>query len=191
MADMSKARLEAFSDGVMAVAITIMVLGIKAPEHANLAALRLLLEPFLTYALSFLYVGIYWNNHHHMMHLVRRVTPRLMWTNHLLLFSVTLVPLATAWVDEHLRDVVPTVVYGVSLIFPGIAFMLLAHAIAAQYDEEAREQRTLRVRKKAWLSLAGYLLGIAVAFVVPMAAMAIYLLVGMAWLIPERHLHQA
>jgi uncharacterized membrane protein len=187
-----KDRLLAFSDGVIAVVITIMVLELKAPHEASLGALREAVPVFLSYVLSFVYVAIYWNNHHHLFYLVHRVSGAVLWANLHLLFWLSLVPFATSWLGEHPASPVPTAVYGAALLLPAIAWYVLQRVILAAQDEAgARLARALRGNLKEKLSPLLYLAGIALAFVKPAISDALYVAVALMWLVPDRRIERA
>jgi uncharacterized membrane protein len=173
---MGTARLEAFSDGVIAIIITIMVLGLKVPHGDDLAALRGLLPALAAYALSFVYVGIYWNNHHHLLHACQRINGSIMWANLLLLFWLSLVPFVTAWVGENRGASLPTALYGAVLLMAGLAYFVLERSLVAE---------AVGADRKALLSLAGYAAAILLAFVWPGLADVVYLTVALMWLVPD------
>jgi uncharacterized membrane protein len=187
---MGKGRLEAFSDGVLAVIITIMVLEIKAPHGAELASLSPLGPTLLSYALSFVYVGIYWNNHHHMLHAARRVSGPVMWANLHLLFWLSLVPVVTNWVGEHPDDPLPTAVYGGLLLIAGIAYLLLARALTLLHGEDSALARAVGRDVKGLISAAFYAAAIGLAFVHVRIAQAIYAIVALMWLVPDRRIER-
>jgi uncharacterized membrane protein len=185
---MGKGRLEAFSDGVIAIIITIMVLELKVPHGADLAALQPLLPVFLSYLLSFIYVGIYWNNHHHLIHTVTRVSGGALWGNLHLLFWLSLVPFVTGWVGENHFAAVPLACYGVVLFMSGTAFIVLARCLAVNNEKLAA---ALGKDRKGLLSMALYLVGIAVSLLQPIAGFAVYVLVAMIWFIPDRRFEKS
>jgi uncharacterized membrane protein len=185
-----KDRLVAFSDGVIAVIITIMVLELKAPREASLAALRESAAVFLSYVLSFVYVAIYWNNHHHFFALVRRVDGIVLWANLHLLFWLSLVPFATSWLGEHPSAPVPTAVYGVSLLMPAIAWFIMQMTLVRGRDD-GDLARALGVDLKGKLSPLLYAAGIGLAFVDPRISDAIYVIVALMWLVPDRRMERA
>ncbi|HLN24191.1 MAG TPA: TMEM175 family protein [Patescibacteria group bacterium] len=187
---MEKERLTAFSDGVIAIIITIMVLELKAPQRADWAALAALLPIFLSYVLSFVYVAIYWNNHHHLMHTVKRVNGLILWANMHLLFWLSLIPFATAWTGENHFTTLPTAVYGVALLMPSIAYALLERAILRSHGPESLLAQALGSDLKGKLSPLLYASGIALAFVHPWIADALYVLVALMWLIPDRRIEK-
>jgi uncharacterized membrane protein len=188
---MGKGRLEAFSDGVFAVIITIMVLEIKVPHGDDLAALRSVAPAFAVYVLSFVYVGIYWNNHHHMLHATHRIDGRSLWANLHLLFWLSLVPATTAWVGDHGASAWPTALYGAILLAAGIAYGLLALALIACNGPESPLAKATGRGGKELLSLVAYLLALCLAFVRTWLADLIYLLIALAWLIPDRRIERA
>src|SRR5215468_8015173 len=169
---MGKDRLAAFSDGVIAIIITIMVLELKVPHGADWTALMAVTPHFISYVLSFIYLAIYWHNHHHLLHTVTRVDGLILWANSFLLFCLSLVPISTAWMGENPLAPVPTAVYGVVLLMPAIAYYLLQMAI---------------MRKQGAHSVAA----IALAFVIPVLSVLIYALVAVMWLIPDRRIEKA
>ena len=187
---MDKHRLLAMTDGVVAIIITIMVLELKAPEGAGYEALHELWPVFLTYALSFIYVAIYWNNHHHYFHLVQKVNGAVMWANFHLLFWLSLIPFATAWMGEHDFAPVPTALYGVSLFMPAVAWLIMQRVIIRAQGEGSPLQAFLGRDIKGTLSPLLYFCGIVLSFVTPLAALGCYLLVAAMWLIPDRRIEQ-
>ncbi|HVZ13286.1 MAG TPA: TMEM175 family protein [Bauldia sp.] len=188
---MPKDRLTAFSDGVLAIIITIMVLELKVPHEADWAALAAVAPVFASYVLSFIYIGIYWNNHHHLLHTTVRVNGLILWANLHLLFWLSLVPFATAWLGENRFMAAPTALYGVSLLMPAIAYYLLQMAIIAQQGAQSPLQRALGSDIKGKISPLLYLAAIGLSFVVPWAADAIYVVVALMWLIPDRRIERA
>ena len=185
---MNKGRLEAFSDGVIAILLTIMVLELKVPHGDSLAALAPLLGVFLTYVLSFVYVGIYWNNHHHLLHATERVNGAMLWANMHLLFWLSLVPFVTGWMGENHFAAVPTAVYGVVLFLASISFKILVTAIVRHHGRESRIARMLGQDKKGLLSSALYAVAIPGAFLSCTLAHAIYVGVALIWLVPDRRI---
>ena len=185
---MNKARLEAFSDGVIAIAITIMVLGLQLPHGAAFADVIRLIPQLLSYALSFTYVGIYWVNHHHLLHAASRVNGKILWANLHLLFWLSLIPFVTNWVALHHRDPVPVASYGVVLLLCSIAFWLLRRTLIAA---ECRDSRLAKVADKGvnnGISIILYGLAIPMSLYSPLAGMAIYVVLAMLWFIPDRQL---
>jgi uncharacterized membrane protein len=187
---MHKSRLEAFSDGVLAIIITIMVLELKVPHGESLDALRPLLPVFLSYVLSFLYVGIYWNNHHHMLHAAKQVGAAVLWANLHLLFWLSLLPFVTGWMGENHFAPTPTALYGVVLLMAALAYWLLARAIVATEGPDGLLARAIGKDRKGTVSVLLYLLAVALAFVSQWAAQAIYVVVALAWLIPDRRIER-
>ena len=185
---MHKGRLEAFSDGVLAIIITIMVLELKAPHGAALADLRSLLPVFLSYALSFLYVGIYWNNHHHMFQVTRQVTGGVLWANLLLLFWLSLIPITTAWVGEHPAAPGPSAAYGVVLLMAAIAYWVLQQLIIASQGRDSLLKRAVGSDWKGKLSPALYAVAIPAAFWSPWVSQGLYVLAALIWLVPDRRI---
>jgi uncharacterized membrane protein len=185
---MDKARLEAFTDGVIAVIITILVLELKVPEGANLGALRVGLPVFLAYALTFLNVAIFWNNHHHVLHATERVNGWVLWANMFLLFWMSLVPFAIRWVDETHFAAAPTALYGVILAMTAIAYAVLEQAIIACNGPDSLLARAVGNDTKAKLSMLVYLVAIPLAFVRPAIAIALYVVVAGVWLVPDRRI---
>jgi uncharacterized membrane protein len=185
---MAKERLTAFSDGVVAILITIMVLELKVPHGSDAHALRPVLPLFLIYALSFVYLGIYWNNHHHLLLASARVNGGILWANLHLLFWLSLVPWATAWMGENDFDPLPTAVYGVLLILAAFAYELLQHLIVREHGRDSALGRALGTDLKGKLSPALYAIGIGLSFVNRWAALAAYVAVAALWLVPDRRL---
>ncbi len=187
---MGKSRLEAFSDGVIAIIITIMVLELKIPHGEELAALAGLLPVFLSYILSFIYVGIYWNNHHHLLHTVKHVTGPIMWANMGLLFWLSLMPFATGWMGENHFAKWPVVVYGIVLLLAALAYTLLARAIIAA---EGRTSLLAKAIGKDWkgnASLIAYTAAIVLAFLHPWISCALYVAVAALWFLPDRRIEK-
>ena len=188
---MGKDRLAAFSDGVIAIIITIMVLELKVPHGADWAALRGVAPNFVAYVLSFVYLAIYWNNHHHLLHTVTRVDGLILWANSHLLFWLSLVPAATAWMGENFLAPLPTAVYGVSLLMPAIAYQLLQRAIVHQQGKHSVLASALGNDFKGKLSPLLYAAAVALAFVDAWLSIAIYALVAVMWLVPDRRIEKA
>jgi len=188
---MVRDRLVAFTDGVIAVIITIMVLDLKAPADVTWQALRQTSPVFLSYVLSFVYVGIYWNNHHHFYHLVGRVTGGILWSNLHWLFWLSLVPFATRWTGEHPTASVPTAVYGVALLMPALAWVLMQIVIIQTQGSESPLARALGRDWKGKVSSVCYLAGIFAAFIDPRVSDALYILVALMWLVPDRRIERA
>ncbi len=187
---MTRNRLEAFSDGVIAILITIMVLELRAPHAATFEALRPLGPVFLSYVLSFVYLGIYWNNHHHMMHVARRVTGSVLWANLHLLFWLSLVPFATAWMDENHFASLPVATYGFVLLMAALAYTLLQTRILAADGPDSLLRTAIGRDRKGKLSLVLYLIAIGLAFASPAASGAIYVATALMWLVPDRRIER-
>jgi uncharacterized membrane protein len=185
---MNKNRLEAFSDGVIAILITIMVLELKIPHGGGWAALRPVLPVFLTYLLSFVFVGIYWNNHHHMLHMATSIDGRILWANLHLLFWLSLVPFATGWMGENDFAPFPTAAYGLLLFLCGVAYTLLQAAIIAHQGPQSRLAAAVGRDLKGKLSAAAYAVAIPCAFASRWIALAIYVAVSLMWLVPDRRI---
>lgn len=188
---MGKSRLEAFSDGVIAIIITIMVLEMKVPRGGSLESLAPLLPVFLSYVLSFVYVGIYWNNHHHMLYACSKVSGAVLWANLHLLFWLSLFPFATAWMGENHFAAVPSAVYGVVLLMAGGAYWVLQQTIIASEGESSLLKRAVGDDWKGKLSPVLYMIAIAVTFWSPWVAQAIYVSVALLWLVPDRRIEHA
>ncbi len=188
---MGKARLEAFSDGVLAIIITIMVLELKVPHGDSVTALVPLVPVFLSYVLSFVYIGIYWNNHHHMLHAIRHVTGGILWANLHLLFWLSLVPFVTGWMGENHFAALPTALYGVVLLLAAIAFWILQGRIVASQGTESIVAKAVGRDFKGKLSQAAYIIGIGCAFLAPWISWALYVLVAMIWLVPDPRIERA
>ena len=188
---MGKGRVEAFSDGVIAILITIMVLEMKVPSGGDLAALAPVLPVFLSYVLSFLYLGIYWNNHHHMLHTVGRVTGPMLWANLHLLFWLSLVPFTTHWMGANPFASAPTALYGAVLLMAAIAYFVLQQVIIASQGPDSLLKRAVRGDWKGKLSPLIYLAAIPLSFWSLHAARALYVLVALIWLAPDRRIERA
>ena len=188
---MEKDRLLAFSDGVVAIIITIMVLELKVPHGAGWDDLAGVLPVFLSYVLSFVYVAIYWNNHHHLLYTVNRVDGLILWANTHLLFWLSLVPFATAWMGENNFAKLPTAVYGVALLMPAIAYYLLQKAILRREGQDSTLAKALGRDIKGKISPVLYITAIVLSFVDPLIAGIIYVSVAVMWLIPDRRIERA
>lgn len=188
---MGKNRLEAFSDGVLAIIITIMVLEMKVPHGESFADLAPVMPVFLSYILSFVYIGIYWNNHHHLLHTAHRVTGRILWANLHLLFWLSLFPFATGWMGENHFAPAPTALYGGVLFMAGIAYVLLQRAIIAGEGGGSILQQALGSDGKGKLSILGYSLGVATSFWMAGVAQSLYVAVALMWLIPDRRIERS
>ncbi len=182
---MNKTRLEAFSDAVIAIIITIMVLEMKVPEGSDWQALRPLVPVFLTYVMSYAYLGIYWNNHHHMLQAADRINGRVLWANLHLLFWLSLIPFVTGWMGENHVTPLPTAVYGFVLLMAAIAYTLLQTMLLRDCDANAQLRKAVGRDFKGKASIALYLTAIVLAFVLPWLAVAIYVMVALAWLAPD------
>jgi uncharacterized membrane protein len=188
---MSKGRLEAFSDGVLAIIITIMVLEMKVPYGADLVALRSLIPVFLSYVLSFVFIGIYWNNHHHLLQAVRYVNGPILWANLHLLFWLSLTPFVTGWMGENHFAAWPVALYGVVLLLAGVAYFILTRALIAYHGRDSTLANALGRDFKGKVSLVFYGVAIPLSFVNPWIACALYVLVAVMWLIPDRRIERA
>jgi uncharacterized membrane protein len=188
---MSKGRLEAFSDGVIAIIITIMVLELKAPHGAEPLALRPLAPAFLSYVLSYVYLGIYWNNHHHLMQAVRQVSGPVLWANLHLLFWLSLIPFTTAWMGENHFAARPVSLYGVVLMFAGVAYFILVRTLLACHPKDSALATAIGSDFKGKVSVAIYAVAIVLAFASPRLACALYVLVAVIWLVPDRRIERA
>ena len=188
---MGKARLEAFSDGVIAVIITIMVLELKVPHGTDVASLGPMVPVFLAYLLSFVFVGIYWNNHHHLMHVVQRVNGRVLWANLHLLFWLSLVPFVTGWVSENDPAPIPVALYGFDLLMTGLAYYILARVLVADHGKDSALARALGRNWKAVTSMSLYAAAIAASFWNVWAACALYVVVAAVWFVPDSRIEQA
>lgn len=187
---MGRGRLEAFSDGVLAIIITIMVLELKAPHEASLAALRPLIPVFLSYVLSFIYVGIYWNNHHHLLHAVQHINGRILWANLHLLFWLSLIPFVTAWMGENHFASWPVALYGAVLFLASIAYFILARTLVSYHGDDSPLARALGKDFKGKISSLIYAVAIPLSLVRSWLACALYVLVAITWLIPDRRIER-
>jgi uncharacterized membrane protein len=185
---MSKSRLEAFSDGVLAIIITIMVLELRTPERYDWQALRSLGPIFCTYALSFVYLGIYWNNHHYLIHAATQVTPSVLWANLHLLFWLSLTPFVTGWMGHNHLEAVPTAAYGAVMVLAGFAYWILQQRIIAADGPDSRVAQSIGSDVKGLVSIGLYALAVGFAFVNQWVSDAIYVLVALMWFIPDRRL---
>ena len=188
---MHKGRLEAFSDGVLAIVITIMVLELKVPHDTSLAALAALWPVFLSYVLSFIYIGIYWNNHHHMMHAVHHVDGRVLWANLHLLFWLSLVPFATGWMGENHFAATTVALYGVVMMAAAIAYTILALVLRRRHPDGTAFARAFGSGRKEIVSMALYALAIGLAFMVSWGSLVLYAAVAVIWLVPDRRFEKA
>jgi uncharacterized membrane protein len=187
---MTKGRLEAFSDGVIAIIITIMVLELRPPHGDSLAALLPMRDKFLSYVLSFVFLGIYWNNHHHLLQAAKHVDGRVLWANMHLLFWLTLVPFTTAWMGEGRFAPAPVAVYGAVLLFAGGAYFVLSRLLVARHGAGSVLARAVGSDRKGLFSLVLYALAIAVALPAPLVSCALYVVVAVMWLVPDRRIER-
>jgi uncharacterized membrane protein len=185
---MNKNRIEAFSDGVMAIIITIMILEIKAPEHANIGSLLSLIPVFLSYVLSFIYVGIYWNNHHHMFQVVKKIDGAMLWYNTILLFWLSLIPFATSWIGGQSFSSVPMACYGFILIMCALSYTLLQNKIIKLEGNDSILQHAVEKDKKGKISLICYISAIPLAFVSPIISGILYIFVALMWIVPDKRI---
>jgi uncharacterized membrane protein len=188
---MGKSRLEAFSDGVIAILITIMVLELKVPHGESIDALRPLIPVFLSYVLSFVYLGIYWNNHHHMLHTIRQVTGPMLWANLHLLFWLSLIPFATGWMGENHFEAAPSALYGAVLLMAAIAYWVLQQLIIASQGQDSLLKKAVGDDWKGKLSPLLYTVAIPLAFWSHWISIGIYVLAALIWLVPDRRIEQA
>jgi len=189
---MNKGRLEAFSDGVIAIIITIMVLEIKVPEHGDtLASLKPLIPKFISYVLSFIYVGIYWNNHHHLMHAVKKVNGSMLWANLNFLFWLSLFPVAAGWMGEHHFALWPVIVYGAVLFLAAVSYTLLVIVIKKTEGQHSLVVNAIGNDAKGKYSLLFYIAGIGLSFINPWIGVALYSTVACIWFIPDRRIEKA
>jgi uncharacterized membrane protein len=185
---MGKTRLEAFSDGVIAIIITIMVLELKVPHGADFRVLLPLWPVFLSYVLSFVYVGIYWNNHHHMLHAVKEISGGVLWANLHLLFWLSLIPFVTAWMGENHFEAEPTAAYGFVLFMCAVAYSLLARILTTNHDKNSTLAEALGDDRKGKISIVLYMVGVALCWFGAWFGFAVYLGVAVMWLIPDRRI---
>jgi uncharacterized membrane protein len=188
---MGKGRLEAFSDGVIAIIITIMVLELKVPHGAGFESLGPLIPIFLSYVLSFIYVGIYWNNHHHMFHAAQKVSGAVLWANLHLLFWLSLIPFVTAWMDENKFAAAPVALYGIVLLMAAVAYYGLAQCLVAVNGRDSQLGTAFGTDKKGQISIALYAVGIASTVAKPWIGLLLYVSVAGMWFIPDRRIEAA
>lgn len=188
---MNKGRLEAFSDGVLAIIITIMVLEMKAPDETTLKALVPVLPVFFSYVLSFVYVAIYWINHHHLFQATRSISTAVLWTNMHLLFWLSLIPFVTSWLGENHLEPVPVAFYGGVLFMSAVAFRILERSLIRSHDDKAPIAQTLSTGRKEWISIVVYLISIPLAFLHIAISIVCYVLVAGIWFIPAKGLERA
>ena len=187
---MGKNRLEAFSDGVLAIIITIMVLELKVPHGADWASLSNLMPVFLSYVLSFVYVGIYWNNHHHLLHAVKHVSGGVLWANLHLLFWLSLIPFVTGWMGENHFYPLPVALYGGVLVMAGVAYWILVHCIIATEGKDSLVAQAIGKDMKGIISVVIYLIAMPIAFVSVWIALVGYIAIALLWLIPDRRIEK-
>jgi len=187
---MSTGRVEAFSDGVIAIIITIMVLELRVPHEATFGALVPLAPVLLSYLLSFVFIGIYWSNHHHLLHIAEHVDGRVLWANLHLLFWLSLVPFVTSWMGENHFAAVPVAIYGLILFLAGVAYTILAHALIAVDGTNSQIAAALGKDYKGKLSVVGYVMAIPLAFVRPWLAFVFYVAIAVMWLAPDRRIER-
>jgi uncharacterized membrane protein len=187
---MSKDRLEAFSDGVLAIIITIMVLELRVPDEPTLQALKPIIPTFLSYVLSFVFLGIYWNNHHHLLQAVETVDGRVLWANLHLLFWLSLIPFTTAWMGENNFAAWPVALYGIDLFLAAIAYFILTRSLLALHGEDSTLAQALGRDFKGKISVLIYLIAIPLTFLNPLLAGALYVLVAVIWLVPDRRIEE-
>ena len=187
---MNKGRLEAFSDGVLAIIITIMVLELKVPHETDFKALKQLLPIFLSYVLSFVYIGIYWNNHHHLLHTVRAVSGGVLWANLHLLFWLSLVPFATGWMGENNFAAAPMALYGMVLLFSALAYYILQSMILKRHGKDSRLAKAIGKDLKGKLSIILNLIAVPSAFLSQLLAGGIYVFAALMWLVPDKRIEK-
>lgn len=187
---MTKGRLEAFSDGVLAIIITIMVLELKVPEGTSWESLKPILPKFLAYIFSFIYVGIYWNNHHHLFQTVKKVNGSILWANLHLLFWLSLMPVATEWLGNTNFAKNPSAAYGIGLIMCAIAYTILENLIIKNEGENSRIKQAIQSKFKEFISIVFYIAGIATSFFYPYLAIGFYYIVALIWLIPDKRIER-
>jgi uncharacterized membrane protein len=187
----SRGRLEAFTDAVVAIVMTIMVLDLRPPAGHGFSDLGPLLPKLLVYVLSFTFLAIYWNNHHHLMQVVERIDGKVLWANMTLLLFLSLTPAATAWLGPNTRQTAPVVVYGIVLLGAAVAYFVLTRALLALHPRESALAVAIGSDRKGKFSAAAYLVAVLVAFALPLAAIAIYVAVAVLWLVPDRRISRA
>lgn len=187
---MNKNRLEAFSDGVLAIIITIMVLEFKVPNDTTFESVVKLSHKFLSYILSFIYVGIYWNNHHHMMHTVKRVNGKILWANLHLLFWLSLIPFATAWIGEHHFAPFPMMLYGIILLMNAIAYFILQYTIIAGHGKDSILSKAVGNDSKGKISLLLYVIAVFLTKYNTLISGILYIIVAVLWLIPDKRIEK-
>lgn len=187
---MGKGRLEAFSDGVLAIVITIMVLELKVPHDDSWQALKELLPVFLSYVLSFIYVAIYWNNHHHMLHAIQKINGSILWANSHLLFWLSLIPFATGWMGENHFTAIPVALYGFVLFMAGLAYYILAHSLTRLHGKDSTISKAIGTDRKGILSVVIYAVAIVAAFLNPLISITLYVAVTFMWIIPDKRIEK-
>jgi uncharacterized membrane protein len=187
---MSKGRVEAFSDGVFAILITIMVLELRPPEGSSFEALKPLMPKFISYVLSFVYIGIYWNNHHHLFHAVNHVNGKILWCNTLLLFCISLVSFATAWMGENHFVAAPVALYGIVLLMCGISYWLLVKALLRHHGKDSLLATSIGNDSKGKISIIIYILGVLISFYNSWISMGLYTVVALIWFIPDTRIEK-
>jgi uncharacterized membrane protein len=185
-----KRRLESFSDGVIAIIITIMVLEMKAPHGTDLVALKPVLPVFISYILSFTYIGIYWNNHHHMLHVVKGVNGKILWANIHLLFWLSLVPFVTAWMGENHFATLPVALYGVNLLMAGVAYFILSRSLIHFHGKQSTIAAAIGGDRKGRFSIFIYAIGIGLCFIHPLLGFGCYVFVAAIWFIPDKRIEK-
>ncbi len=187
---MKTSRLEAFSDGVLAIIITIMVLELKAPHEMTLKALIPIIPVFISYVISFIYIGIYWNNHHHLFQITEKVNGKILWANLHLLFWLSLIPFATSWIGENHVESMPVAFYGFILLMSGFAYYILQATIIKHHEEDFSLRRAIGKNLKGKLSIVFYALGIGLSFVYPWLGVLCYILVAIMWVVPDKRIER-
>ena len=185
---MTKGRLEAFSDGVIAIIITIMVLELKVPHGADISSLKPLIPVLVSYVLSFIYIGIYWNNHHHMMHTVNKINGKVLWANLHLLFWLSLTPFTTGWMGENEFAMWPVAIYGFDLLMSGVAYYILSQSLIKLHGTDSTLANAVGKDKKGLMSLVYYCIGIAACFINPWVGFSFYILVAAIWFLPDKRI---
>ena len=188
---MHKGRLEAFSDGVIAILITIMVLELRIPHGEDLSALTPLVPVFISYVLSFVNIGIYWNNHHHMLQAADHVDGRVLWANLHLLFWLSLIPFVTGWMGENHFARIPVALYGVDLLMAGVAYSILQRTLVGRHGQDSRLAKAIGRDFKGWASLGLYAVAVPIAFLNSWISFGIYMLVAVMWFVPDRRIEKA
>ena len=187
---MNKYRIEAFSDGVLAIIITIMILEIKVPQQGTFESLKPLIPIFLSYILSFIYIGIYWNNHHHMFQIAKMVNGAVLWANLFLLFWLSLIPFATSWMGEQQFSTIPMAIYGFILLMCAISYTILQNKIMKLEGEKSLLRQAVQKDKKGKISLCCYILAIPMAFISPWISGLLYIIVALIWIIPDKRIEK-